>query len=281
MAEAHPFWEHLGGIYCINLVERDDRHQHAIQEFDSVGILDRVHFHRVHRHPVSGAIGLFEAVLEAMQIEKNKYADGVILKPIAIFEDDLLFQMDKLHYLDELVPFVDGTTGLSFDNWDTIRLGHMKTCFVEQVGKNIFRGNTLSTHAVVYSPCFVQKLLSINIVPSQLSGKMAHIDQYLKSVSGRNYIPWEQVVSQGDHGSDITWKICEGDTEVEKKQHVYLANAQAYIDSYWKDSVKMWKEVEALPVSERIKYYQNNWNDLADLKIADMTSYLLENKTLV
>lgn len=278
MTATHAFWKHLGGIYCINLVERNDRHQHAIQEFESVGLLDKVHFHRVQRHPVSGAIGLFEAVLQVMQIEKNKYADGVVGKPIAIFEDDLLFQMDKFHYLDELMPFVDEQSEISYDSWDTIRLGHIKTCFVDKVSGNVFRGNATSSHAVVYSPCFVERLLQAQTVPSKLSGKLAHIDQYLKTVTGRNYIPWEQVVSQGDYGSDITWMICQNDTEVEQRQHAYLADSHTYIDNYWQESVKMWKEVESMSEPERIKYYQDNGGDL---QITDISSYLLENKTLI
>ena len=272
MSNEHPFWQQIGSIYCINLLEREDRYQHAQKEFDSVGLLERVHFHRVHKHPTSGPIGLFTAFLEVLQLEKDKYVDGTIPKPIAVFEDDLQFKKEKFHYLDELIHFVDGKTQMSYDKWDTIRLGHIRTRFVEQVGQNIYRGNTLSTHCVVYSPCFIERLLKANIDPAQLPGKNAHIDQYLKSVSGRNYIPWEQVVSQGNHGSDISWKIQEDDTDVEKQQQVYLANAEVCMQKCWKEAIELWKETESMTVHDRIKYYHER------CKNSDISTYLLEDK---
>jgi GR25 family glycosyltransferase involved in LPS biosynthesis len=276
MVTAHPFWDHIGSIYCINLLERDDRLQHAQKEFDNVGLLDRVHFHKVHKHPTAGYLGLFNAMLEIFQIEKNKHVGETILKPIAIFEDDLHFLNEKSHYLDELVEMLDaGITTSSYNSWDTVRLGHIKTCFVERMSNNIFRGNAISTHGVVYAPCFIDRLLQAQVVPNGLPDKQVHVDQYLSRVTGRNLIPWEQVVSQGNHGSDIVWKVREGDTDVERLQNAYLADPQGYIKSNWIYSTKMWKEVESMSVAERIKYYQEN------CKHSDISKYVLEDTTLV
>lgn len=269
----HPFWQHVGNIYCINLYERDDRYEHAQKEFDRVGLLDRVCFHRVHRHSTSGVLGLFNSFLEVLKIEYEKYTDCVIPKPIVIFEDDLVFLQDRMHYLDELAQLIKGST---YEDWDTIRLGHVKPCFVERVSDNVFRGNALHTHAVVYSPRFVERIVKARIDPTKLIGKRVHIDHFLMNVTGRNYIPWEQIVSQGKHGSDINWKVVEGDEDVEQLQRSFLENSENYIVSQWEHSVALWKEVEPMrSVDERITHYR--------VKCVghDICRYVLENESLL
>lgn len=270
--QSHPFWQHVGNIYCINLYERDDRYEHAQKEFKSVGLLDRVHFHRVQRHPTCGFVGLFNSFLEVLHTEYNKNEVGAIAKPIVIFEDDLVFLKERMHYLDDLARFLEDTR---YDDWDTLRLGHVKPCFVERVSNNVFRGNALHTHAVVYSPRFVERLVKAKIDPSKLCGKNVHIDQFLMGVTGRNYLPWEQVVSQGQHGSDIDWKVVEGDEEVEQLQRSFLEDSDSYVMQHWEHSIKLWKEVQSMSVPERIAHYRDK------CKNHDISRYVLEKKSML
>lgn len=270
--EPHPFWQTIGNIYCINLYEREDRYEHARKQFQGVGLLDRVVFHRVHKHPHCGKKGGFNSFLEVLHLEHSKYADGVIPKPIIIFEDDLIFKKDKLHYLDELASVIQSYT---YDEWDTIRLGHAKPCFVEKITDNIFRGNALHTHASVYSPRFVERLVKAKIDPAKMSGKNIIFDQFIKNVTGKNLLTWEQVVTQGQHGSDVVWQVYEGDNQAEQLQKSFLKDSETYILQHWEHSVKLWREVEHMSVPERINYYKSK------CKGQDISLYVLENMTLI
>ena len=56
-------WDYFAEIYCINLDRRQDRWEHAIQEFTSVGVLDRVQRVSAVEHQ-DGRIGLLKSFLK-------------------------------------------------------------------------------------------------------------------------------------------------------------------------------------------------------------------------
>jgi GR25 family glycosyltransferase involved in LPS biosynthesis len=84
-AAASP-WDFFDRIYCITLEDRTDRRTAAAAEFSKVGILPKVEFVSVRRHPENSEQGIFESHLGC--IERGLAAGA---RTIAIFEDDVVF----------------------------------------------------------------------------------------------------------------------------------------------------------------------------------------------
>ncbi len=80
-------WDFFDTIYCISIDQRQDRRQTAGQEFSRVGLLDRVEFVIVEKHPRNPEQGIYESHLLCM--EKGLAANA---ETILIFEDDILFR---------------------------------------------------------------------------------------------------------------------------------------------------------------------------------------------
>ena len=80
-------WDFIDKIYCFSVDQRQDRRQTARQEFSRVGLLDRVEFAIVEKHPRNPEQGIYESHLLCM--EKGLAADA---ETILIFEDDILFR---------------------------------------------------------------------------------------------------------------------------------------------------------------------------------------------
>ncbi|MDU9050937.1 MAG: hypothetical protein Q3M30_18970 [Candidatus Electrothrix sp. Rat3] len=80
-------WAFFDRIYCISLCEREDRRAAARQEFAAVGLLDRVEFVLVEKHPLSPEKGIFESHLLCLRKGLRGNATNIL-----IFEDDVFFQ---------------------------------------------------------------------------------------------------------------------------------------------------------------------------------------------
>ncbi|WLE96661.1 MAG: hypothetical protein QTN59_18505 [Candidatus Electrothrix communis] len=93
----HPdCWAFFDRIYCISLREREDRRAAARQEFAAVGLLDRVEFVLVEKHPLSPERGIFESHLLCLCKALKENATKILL-----FEDDVFFQRFDAHALHE------------------------------------------------------------------------------------------------------------------------------------------------------------------------------------
>ena len=89
-------WAFFDRIYCISLREREDRRAAARQEFAAVGLLDRVEFVLVEKHPLSPERGIFESHLLCLRKGLKENATKIL-----IFEDDVFFQRFDGHALHE------------------------------------------------------------------------------------------------------------------------------------------------------------------------------------
>ena len=99
-------------IWCICLIERDDRFQRAKKEFKKVKLLRKVNFYRPQRNLNSERDGCFlshEYCIRESLIE-NKHA--------LVFEDDVVFTDDWLKKINYLQVFLR-----TCSSWDIIRLG--------------------------------------------------------------------------------------------------------------------------------------------------------------
>ena len=79
-------WDFFDRVFCISVAERSDRRELARKQFALVGLLGRVEFVIVARHPENPAQGIFESHL--LCLNKGLAAGA---RHILVFEDDVFF----------------------------------------------------------------------------------------------------------------------------------------------------------------------------------------------
>jgi GR25 family glycosyltransferase involved in LPS biosynthesis len=94
-------WDFFDKIYCISLLERQDRQQEARAQFASVGLAHKVEFVLVAKHPTDCEQGIYESHLLCMTKGLQAGAEH-----IAIFEDDILFDRFSPESLKNSVAFL-------------------------------------------------------------------------------------------------------------------------------------------------------------------------------
>lgn len=147
-------WQQLGSVFCISLVNRADRQQHAQKEFQRVGLGDHVQFHLAALHPANSEQGIFESHIACLR--KGFEAPGTAAMPIVVFEDDIFFQRFSEAHLQQAVAFVNDN-----HEWDILFLGS----FVKASQATRWRGirkirYQCTAHAYVMSPAFAQRIAS-------------------------------------------------------------------------------------------------------------------------
>ncbi len=143
-------WVFFDKIYCISLETRTDRREHARQQFAEVGLLDRVEFVIVAKHPENPEKGIFESHMHCL----NK---GITAKArnILVFEDDILFQRCNSDVLRDVCHNLE-----LVDNWNALFLG----CITDGSGKTGQKNLVKITyrclaHAYALNRSFAQKIV--------------------------------------------------------------------------------------------------------------------------
>jgi len=80
-------WDFFDRIYCISVSERGDRRELALREFADAGLLERLEFILVERHPDNPAQGIFESHLLCLNRGLEAGAQRIL-----VFEDDVFFR---------------------------------------------------------------------------------------------------------------------------------------------------------------------------------------------
>ena len=143
-------WAHFDKIYCISLDERSDRRREAKAQFDAVGLLNRVEFVIVKKHPIDCEQGIFESHLLCMQKGLSAGADTVV-----IFEDDICFDRFNPQILKSSVDFL-----ATEPNWKILFLGCMVRGIRKTENKSILKINFRSLcHAYVLNAGFARRLV--------------------------------------------------------------------------------------------------------------------------
>lgn len=84
-------WAFFDKIYCITLDSRPDRTAEARKQFAKAGILERVEFVVVARHPDNREFGIFQSHMHCLQRGLRDNGSHIL-----IFEDDVFF--NRLHF---------------------------------------------------------------------------------------------------------------------------------------------------------------------------------------
>jgi len=162
-------------IYCINLIEREDRYLH-MKKFE-IDENIKLTFHRTKRSQKGGMYGCFHSHIKVIKqaYDKNQ-------KYIMIFEDDTIrtLSYDKVNY-DEIIKF------FKTDKWDVIKfasaLHFVPQYWVPKIYNNLYKGPTELNNAYILN----RKSMSIVLnTYDQYIGK-CQIDRYFCHVFKRIY----------------------------------------------------------------------------------------------
>lgn len=121
-----PFEE----VYCINLIEREDKYKYQVKQFLQLGILDKVIFHRDVKYPFVNNISTFLSNSHKFYIQKSAfnctrnhyriiksaYLRGI--ETIMIIEDDNNFYND----IDTLQHYFDNIP----NDWEILRINCLR-----------------------------------------------------------------------------------------------------------------------------------------------------------
>jgi GR25 family glycosyltransferase involved in LPS biosynthesis len=145
-------WDFFDKIYCISVEQRHDRRQAAQKEFARIGLLERVEFVLVEKHPDNPEQGIYQSHLLCME---KAIAAGA--ETILIFEDDIVFQGVDEENLGRALTDLQMIPG-----WNALFLG----CIVRQMTRTAspslvrIRYQCL-THAYAVTRDFAQHLVQI------------------------------------------------------------------------------------------------------------------------
>jgi hypothetical protein len=106
-------WKFFDTTYCISVDDRLDRREQVKKQFAAVGLLERVEFVLVTRHPENREQGIFESHMLCL---KRALAAGA--QHILIFEDDVFFRDFDSRALAEACAHLERLA-----TWDGLFLG--------------------------------------------------------------------------------------------------------------------------------------------------------------
>jgi len=146
------YWDYFDKIYCISLNEREDRRAAAKIQFSNVGLLDKVEFVIVKKHPHNCEQGIFESHMACIKKGIQANANNIV-----IFEDDILFERFNPTSLKNCIDFLS-----SNPHWNILFFGCLVSGSERTENKSVLKikYSTLA-HAYVLNRKFAQSLIKI------------------------------------------------------------------------------------------------------------------------
>lgn len=144
------YWDYFGKIFCISLAQRPDRQENAKIQFEKVGLAGKVEFLIVNRHPRNCEEGIYESHLTCIQKGIQAGAD-----PIAIFEDDVLFDRFSPARLKNCIDFLS-----RHSDWNALFFGCLVSGSRRTGNKHILKVKyRCLSHAYVLNRRFAEVLV--------------------------------------------------------------------------------------------------------------------------
>jgi len=206
-------WEFFDKIYCISLDEREDRRAEAKRQFGKIGLLERVEFVIVKKHPHNIEQGIFESHLTCMEKGIRAGADTIV-----VFEDDILFERFSPADLKNCIDFLSINP-----DWMGLYFG----CLVSGSKKTQYRSvlkikYRCLTHAYVFSRKFAESLV-------KLPWREISFDDLLRSLNDEFYAIYPSFAFQSNLRSDNSRflpldkfrRLCGGLRRLQKGNELY------------------------------------------------------------
>jgi len=143
-------WDFFDKVYCISIDARSDRREQARKQFADVGLLARVEFVIVARHPENREKGIFESHMRCLQ--KGLVAGA---HHILVFEDDVFFQNFDVQDLADSCAFFNSQT-----EWNGLFLGCITAGSRKTKEKSLVKIKyRCLAHAYALNQSFVKRLV--------------------------------------------------------------------------------------------------------------------------
>jgi GR25 family glycosyltransferase involved in LPS biosynthesis len=182
-------WEYFDKIYCISVKEREDRRAEARAQFARVGVLARVEFSVVKRHPTNAEQGIYESHMNAIRSGIRGNA-----KNILIFEDDIMFDRFSPDTLRRCTEFLSTNP-----TWKILFLGCLVKGSRRTKNKSVLKIRyRCLTQAYVINSKFAE-----TIVDKSWEG--ISFDGFLRLVRDDVYVSYPSFAFQSNSPSDNTY----------------------------------------------------------------------------
>jgi hypothetical protein len=209
MDQSNNYWDYFDRIYCISLDERLDRRQAVETQFEKTGLLNRVEFHIVKKHPHDSEEGIYESHMAC--IKKGLLAGA---GNIVVLEDDILFDGFSPQRLKQCIDFMKDTPGWKVFFFGCLVSGSRKT---HHAGVLQIKYRCLA-HAYVVNRGFAESLI-------KKPWRRIAFDTELKSCKGGFYAAFPSFAFQGSSptgnskylGLDKFRRLCGGLLRIQKR----------------------------------------------------------------
>ncbi len=179
-------WAFFDKIYCITLETRSDRRKQAEKQFADAGLLHRVEFICVAKHPVNQVEGIFQSHMFCLNKGLQEKARNIL-----VFEDDVFFQGFNGAVLREVCRRLN--SGIK---WDALFLG----CITDGSQKTGIRNLAKITYRCLAHAYALNQPFAEHIV--QQNWNNIPFDEMLRRENREFYALYPMCAFQGRAGSD-------------------------------------------------------------------------------
>lgn len=179
-------WAFFDKIYCISLDERDDRREQAKKQFAELGMLERVEFVIVAKHPTNREKGIFQSHMKCLTKGLDSGARNIL-----VFEDDVFFRKVDPHALKRACDYLE-----NIDNWNSLFLG----CMIDGSSRTGEKSLMKITHRTLAHAYALNRPFAQKLVQKKWSG--IPFDEFLRHHNENYYALYPMCAFQGLSGTD-------------------------------------------------------------------------------
>lgn len=167
----NPF-DFFSEIYCINLDHRSDRWLQCQEEFEKLGILDRVNRFSAIKND-DGRVGIIQSNLAIVNIAKQKKLENVL-----VFEDDVKF----IHNVNDTLDYLNKAIKQIKLSWQLFYLGANTHTKLTKITPNlIYLKNAFAVHSMAYHKTIYDKFINYAERIKQIRNQRDILDVWLSN----------------------------------------------------------------------------------------------------